>query len=50
MPPKKSTRASVKAKTSILSSVAVQVALITGGAAIMAAAAAFVSATSKMTR
>lgn len=43
MPTKKSPRTVVKAKTSILSSTAVQVALITGGAAILAAAAAFVS-------
>lgn len=43
MPPKKSARTSVKAKVSILSSVAVQVALVAGGAAILAAAAAGIS-------
>ncbi len=45
MPAKKSARTSAKAKTSVLSSVAVQVALVTGGAAIMSAAAAFISVT-----
>ncbi len=43
MPAKKSARTSVKAKTSVLSSVAVQVALVAGGAAITAAAAAGLS-------
>lgn len=50
MPPKKSARTSVKAKTSVLSSVAVQVALVAGGAAIMAAAAAFVSVKASRTQ